>query len=86
MATDVQELAEQEKRTIFLRVKALMLDGRWRSGPEIARIVGCSDSCATARVRDLRKEKYGSYEVKREVFPDKVHRYQLVVPEAEAAA
>lgn len=86
LATDTQERAEQEKATIFRRVKALMLDGRWRSGPEIARIVGCSDSCATARVRDLRKEKYGSYNAPCERFPDGIYRYCVILDGREAAA
>lgn len=61
------------------RVRAVMADGRWRSGYELARIVGGADSAVTARLRDLRKAKYGGHEVRCDRFPDGVYRYRLVL-------
>lgn len=47
------------------RVKALMRDGRWRSLSEIAQRCGCSEAGASARLRDLRKPRFGRYTVER---------------------
>ena len=40
------------------RTYAVMKDGRWRTHEEIAEAVGCSVQGASARLRDLRKEKF----------------------------
>ena len=43
------------------RVAHLMSDGRERTLAEIARACGCTESGASARLRDLRKEKFQAY-------------------------
>jgi hypothetical protein len=40
------------------RVYDLMSDGNWRTLGEIARYADCSESGASARLRDLRKDKF----------------------------
>lgn len=46
------------------KVRDLMLDGHWRSPQEIVGILHCgSDSAITARLRDLRKKRFGGFEV-----------------------
>lgn len=40
------------------RVYELLRDGRWRTLREIACYANCSESGASARIRDLRKEKF----------------------------
>jgi hypothetical protein len=47
------------------RVKKLMLDGRWRTLAAIHRIVGGSEAGVSARLRDLRKERFGAFQVQR---------------------
>lgn len=47
------------------RVKRLMLDGEWRTLACIHRIVGGTEAAVSARLRDLRKERFGSYTVQR---------------------
>jgi hypothetical protein len=47
------------------RVKKLMLDGRWRTIAAIHRIVGGSEAGVSARLRDLRKERFGAFQVQR---------------------
>lgn len=49
--------------TALGRVYQLMSDGQWRTLPEIAEACGCSESGASARLRDYRKAKF------RELFP-----------------
>jgi hypothetical protein len=47
------------------RVYQYMSDSAWHTIEEIAREVGCSEAGASARLRDLRKEKF------RERFPNR---------------
>ncbi|HXJ59418.1 MAG TPA: hypothetical protein VNU68_22470 [Verrucomicrobiae bacterium] len=47
------------------RVFQLMSDGKWRTLTEIAEQAGGSEAGVSARLRDLRKEKYGSREIER---------------------
>ena len=47
------------------RVRSLMSDGRWRTLAEVAASCECSEAGASARLRDLRKEKFGGHRVDR---------------------
>jgi hypothetical protein len=47
------------------RVRALMSDGRWRALAEIAAEVGGSEAGVSARLRDLRKARFGGHAVDR---------------------
>lgn len=60
------ELDHERLTTQLGKVKGIMLDGEWHTIPEIMRalqIPSASASSVTARIRDLRKSKFGSYEV-----------------------
>ena len=48
------------------RVAAYMRDGQWRTLWEIARAAGCPPQSASARLRDLRKPRFGGYTVERQ--------------------
>lgn len=47
------------------RVFELMSDGKWRTLAQIALMTGSPEASVSARLRDLRKEKFGGYSVKR---------------------
>lgn len=47
------------------RVRALMADGRWWTLKQLAERVGASEAGVSARVRDLRKARFGGFEVER---------------------
>jgi hypothetical protein len=47
------------------KVRGLMSDGGWRSLETIAKHVGCTTQSASARLRDLRKPKFGGRDVQR---------------------
>lgn len=47
------------------RVRDLMLDGEWRTLAEIGGRLGIPEASASARLRDLRKERFGNYDVER---------------------
>jgi len=51
--------------TQLVRVQTLMGDGRWRTLAQIAATVGGSEAGVSARLRDLRKDKFGAHCVER---------------------
>lgn len=62
----------------LIRVKELMLDGQWRSLPQIAAVVGGSEAGVSARLRDLRKPRNGAYTVNRRHVAEGLHEYQVI--------
>ena len=51
--------------TQLARVTELMRDGTWRTLAEIQRVVGGSEASVSARLRDLRKPRFGAWTVGR---------------------
>lgn len=49
----------------ILRVSSLMVDGSWRTLQEIAVSTGDPESSVSARLRDLRKPRFGGHTVSR---------------------
>jgi hypothetical protein len=47
------------------RVYALMADGHWRTLRQIAAAAGGTEAAVSARLRDLRKSKFGGHTVER---------------------
>lgn len=74
-----QELDGQRLETQMERVKALMIDGNWRTLNQIAEWVAGSEAGVSARLRDLRKE---GLVVNRERVPgaNGLWRYRVVQP------
>ena len=61
-------------------VRDLMIDGRWRSLSDIEwGLLGASypQASISARLRDLRKRKYGSYTVERRYAGDGLWEYRV---------
>jgi DNA-binding transcriptional regulator GbsR (MarR family) len=50
----------------LFRVYLLMADGHWRTLREISETTGGSEASVSARLRDLRKEKFGGHTVERQ--------------------
>jgi hypothetical protein len=42
-----------------------MIDGQWRTLAEISAVIRCPEASVSARLRDLRKNKFGGYLVER---------------------
>ena len=59
------------------RVFQLMSDGKWRTLSEIAEDAQGSEAACSARLRDLRKEKYGSREIERQRVDGGLWRYRM---------
>lgn len=64
----------------FERVRALMLDGQWRTLATIAGAVGASEAWASARLRDLRKARGGALLVDRRRVSGGLFEYRVRVP------
>ena len=60
-----EELDGERMTTQLELVREIMSDQRWHRILEVANRVDCSESGAAARIRDLRKEKFGSWEIAR---------------------
>jgi len=66
--------------TLLDRVRDAMSDGEWHELSEIKNSCGGSDASVSARLRDLRKEKYGGHTVicKREGgFSNQSYMYRM---------
>ena len=72
---DMNRLNAQMKR-----VYALMKDSEWRTLAEIARFTNDSEASISARLRDLRKPKFGGLTVNRRRRTQGQYEYQ-VLPE-----
>lgn len=77
---DARRLAGQH-----CRVLALMRDGRWRSLSDIAEQTGDPEASVSARLRDLRKPRFGGFIVEREYVARGLFRYRLKVGQLELA-
>jgi hypothetical protein len=59
------------------RVFDFMRSGEWHTIPQIAEAAGGSPQAVSARLRDLRKAKYGHHTVERRYLSDGVFEYRL---------
>jgi hypothetical protein len=59
-------------------VKHLMSDGQWRTIPTICDTIGASsEASVSARLRDLRKPKFGGYIVERKFIGNGLWTYRV---------
>lgn len=70
---DQQRLSKQ-----FETVKNIMLDGAWHTYSEIRDLTGFPTQSISARVRDLRKPRFGNYRVERERVEGGLYQYRIV--------
>lgn len=65
--------------TLLGRVFSLMADGRWRTLAEIQGRVGGTEASVSARLRDLRKARCGSYTVEHRRVAGGLWEYRLAL-------
>lgn len=65
------------------RVLSFMRDGGWHSLAEIAEYTKDPEASVSARLRDLRKPRFGSYIVQRKNFGGGIWKYRLLVGQLE---
>ena len=61
-------------------VYALMQDRRWRTLGRITEVVGGSEAGVSARLRDLRKDKFGNFRVERRHIQRGLWEYRVLPP------
>ncbi|TAL40788.1 MAG: hypothetical protein EPN91_12340 [Salinibacterium sp.] len=63
-------------------VVAIMRDGEWRTLAELAELVSAPEASVSARLRDLRKPRFGAWTVERRRVPEGngLHQYRAVKP------
>jgi hypothetical protein len=59
-------------------VKQVLSDNRWHTLSEIAQRIGGSEAGISARLRDLRKEKFGNHQIDRQRIGGGLFRYRMV--------
>lgn len=59
-------------------VRSIMADGEYHTLAELAGKVGCETQSASARIRDLRKPRYGSETIERKRIDGGLYGYKLV--------
>lgn len=64
----------------LLSVRDLMMDGRWRTLRQIADATDKPEASLSARLRDLRKPKFGSYVVQRKRIDGGLYAYRVLPP------
>lgn len=77
-ARDSARLGEQ-----MLAVLSVMSDGQWRTLAGIAAETNAPEASISARLRDLRKPRFGGHTVNREYIRRGLFQYQLLVRETE---
>ena len=68
------------------RVHSVMADGAWRTLHDLSEACGSPEASVSARLRDLRKPKFGGYEVERRYVRRGLHEYRLVVGQLRLVA
>lgn len=68
------------------RVLAVMKDGAWHTLPELAAATGDPEASISARIRDLRKARFGGYVVDRRRRTVGLNEYRLQVGQLELDA
>lgn len=76
-------LDHERLRTQLQRVFHLMRDGEWRTLQQIATHARGSEASVSARLRDLRKQRFGNYVVRERRIDGGLHHYQLLSPKGE---
>lgn len=62
----------------LMAVRSIVSTGRWVTLAELARAVGASEPSVSARLRDLRKPRFGSHTVERRYLGGGVWQYRMV--------
>ena len=62
----------------------LMIDGEWRTLNEISQETGAPEASVSARLRDLRKDKFGGHTVQRRRVAGGLYQYSLIPVVAQA--
>jgi hypothetical protein len=77
-ATFVSERDGERLGAQLAAVKTFVLDGKWHTLAEISEATGAPEASVSARLRDLRRERHGSYTIQREYLDRGLWQYRLL--------
>jgi DNA-binding Lrp family transcriptional regulator len=63
----------------YQRAFACMADGQWRTLEALADMVGAPTHSVSARLRDMRKKRFGAHLVERKRIAGGLYEYRLIV-------
>ena len=66
-------------RAQFNRVKTALSDGQWWTLKELSSVTGAPEASISARLRDLRKQKFGGHVIERRYVCIGLFQYRLVI-------
>ncbi len=69
----------------LLRVWDVMSDGKFRTLAAISKETGDTEASISARLRDFRKQRFGSHEIEREHIVGGLYQYKLIVNKTKRA-
>ena len=75
--TFIEERDGERLSVQLVKVRRLMVDGLWRTLAEIAAATKSPEASVSARLRDLRKSRYGGYIVEREFVERGLWKYRM---------
>lgn len=78
-----QELDGSRLTSQVAKVKDFMMDGQWHTLPEIEANTKFPQASISARLRDLRKFRFGGYIIDRKRVSKGLFAYKLIVPSVE---
>ena len=67
-------------------VRTTISDGKPYTLAELERLTGAPQASVSARLRDLRKPKFGNYDIRRDYIADGVWSYRMVLDSAKGEA
>ena len=70
----------QRLQTLQDRVYAILVRGGWWTLPELSNATGGSQTGVAARVRDLRKPRWGGHQIERQRVAGGLWQYRMVKP------
>lgn len=59
------------------RIYNHMQDGKWYTLAELAEVGQCSEACASARCRDMRKSKFGGFQINKSHCGNGLWKYRF---------
>lgn len=81
--TYLEERDHDRLATMFGRVQVVMSDLDWHTLAELARRTGGSEAAVSARLRDLRKPRFGGHTVERRYVADGLWEYRYTPAQRE---
>jgi hypothetical protein len=67
------------------RVYGALTTGHWHTLKSLAALAHCSEAAASARIRDLRKPKFGAFLIERRYIGNGLHEYRMQRGKSEFA-